>query len=290
MPIFVIHAVGQPSKKVTFEKGPIKVGREPQNHVVLGDKTVSREHAVFERDLSRRWYVACVSETNPVVVDGQMVTRRKYVQDGSEVLVGKEHLVVFCGSEATAAKHLGDTVVKSECQKCHWTGMLGNTGRGAACPDCGSRDLTAGNTYAREHEVDRAKEGATSLMSPGQLGNILGRLKAAKSSRLERADGRAPARQDLSESGTFALGPKAEGTLKLHGFFLIGGGVTVAWDGTQFVAKSAMVFPAMKINGYKRKEAALKSGDVLRVGSNSFRFLVDEPPGASARPPPMKRG
>jgi uncharacterized Zn finger protein (UPF0148 family) len=286
MPILVIHAMGQPSKKIAFAKGPIKVGREPQNQVVLGDHTVSREHAVFERDLSRRWYVACVSETNPIVVDGQMVTKRKYVHEGSEVLVGKEHLLVFCSSEATAAKHLGDTVLKHECPKCHWTGMLCNTGRGVACPDCGSREVTAGNAYAQEQEVDRAKEGVTSLMSPAQLSNILGRLKAAKSSRLERADGRQPARQDLSESATFTLGRKAEGALRLHGFFLIGGGVTVSWDGAQFVVKSAMVFPAMKINGYSRKEAALRSGDVLRVGSNSFRFLVDEGR-SSARPPPM---
>ncbi len=70
-------------------------------------------------------------------------------------------------------------------------------------------------------------------MSPAQLGNILGRLRAAKNSRLERTDGREPSRQDLSETETLALGPKAEGALKLHGFFLIGDGVVV-WDGTRF--------------------------------------------------------
>lgn len=286
MPTFVIHAMGQPSKKVGFDKAPIKVGRDPQNHIVLGDKSVSREHAVFQHDLTRRWYVSCVSETNPIAVDGQMVTKRKLVQEGSEVLVGKEHLIIFCASEATAARHLGATFVKHACQKCGWTGMRQDTARGAACPDCGSREMRADNAYAREQEVEKAKEGVTSLMSAAQLGNILGRLKAAKSGRLERADGREPSRQDLSESETFALGTKAEGALKLHGFFLIGEGVKIAWDGAQFVAKSAMIFPGMKVNGYKRKEAALKSGDILRVGSNSFRFLVDEPRGVSSRPPP----
>jgi DNA-directed RNA polymerase subunit RPC12/RpoP len=253
---------------------------------VLGDQTVSREHAVFQQDLSRRWYVGCVSDTNPVVVDGQMVTKRKYVQEGSEVLVGKEHLVVFCGSEATAARHLGDTFVKHACKTCGWTGMLRSTGRGGACPDCGSREVLAENVYAREKEVGRAVEGATSMMSPAQLGNIVSRIRAAKNSRLERTDGREPARLDLSEDETFALGAKADGARKLFGFLLIGSGVTVAWDGTQFVAKSAMVFPPMKINGYTRKEAALKSGDVLRVGSNRFKFVVEEPR-ASSRPPPM---
>lgn len=287
MPTFVIHAMGQPSKRVSFDKGPIRVGRDPANHLVLGDKTVSREHAVFQQDFSRRWYVSCVSETNPVAVDGQMVTRRKYVQEGSEVLVGKEHLVVFCGSEATAARHLDETVAKNVCQKCGWSGLRRSTERGA-CPDCGSRELISESAYTKEQEVEKAKEGVTSLMSPAQLGNILGRLKAAKQSRLERADGREPGRKDLSESEPLALGAKAEGALKLFGFFLIGGGVTVAWDGTQFVARSAMVFPAMQINGYRRKEAALKHGDVIQVGANRFRFVIEEsaPRGSSVRPPP----
>jgi pSer/pThr/pTyr-binding forkhead associated (FHA) protein len=286
MPTFVIHAIGQPSKKVSFPKGPIRVGREPSNHLVLGDKTVSREHAVFQQDFSRRWYVSCVSETNPVVVDGQMVTRRKYVQEGSEILVGKEHLVVFCASEATAAQHLDEAVARSTCVKCGWAGMRGNAGRGA-CPDCGSRELVSESAYTKEREVEKAKEGVTSLMSPAQLGNILGRLKAAKGSHLERLDGREPGRHDLSESEPIALGAKAEGALKLFGLFVFGGGVTIAWDGSQFVARSRMVFPPMYVNGYRRKEAALKHGDVLRVGSNQLRFVIEEsaPRRPSVRPP-----
>lgn len=288
MPTFVIHAIGQPSKKISFEKGPIKVGRDPACHIVLGDAAVSREHAVFEQDLQRRWYVACISETNPVAVDGQMVTRRKYVQEDSEILIGKDHLLIFCAGEAAASRHFGAAVVKNECQKCGWAGVLRAAGRGAACPDCGARELRPDNSYAKEREVERAKEGATSLMSPAQLGNILGRLKAARQSRIERADGREPTRQDLdiTVSETFTIAPKAAGALKLHGFFLIGRGVTITWDGGQFVARSAMFFPPMRVNGYRQKEAPLRSGDVIRVGSNRFRFVIEEPRGSSSRPPP----
>lgn len=274
MPTFVIHAIGQPSKKISFDKPPVRVGRDPSNHLVLPDQTVSREHAVFQTDLSRRWFVSCVSETNPVVVDGKMVTKRKYIMEGSEILVGKDHLVIFCNNESTAAKHLGAAFVKTKCKMCDWIGMVRSGARNVTCPDCGSTDLLAANVYAKDKEVEKAKEGVTSLMSPSQLAGILGRLKTAKGSRLERADGREPSRKELSESEPAKLSRKEEPALKLFGFIL-GGGVTVTWDGAQFVAESAMWYPSMKVNGFPVKRSNLRHGDVLRVGSNAFRFLVD---------------
>jgi|HubBroStandDraft_6_1064221.scaffolds.fasta_scaffold92746_2 hypothetical protein len=269
MPTFVIHTIGQPSKQITLDKPPIRVGREPKNHLVLGDQTVSREHAIFETDLVRRWYVACVSATNPVVVDGKMVTKRKYLQEGAEILIGKEHLLVFCTNAASAARHLGDTFFKSTCKKCGWSGLLSAATK-PPCPECGAGELVSDSAYTREKPV----EGSTSLMSPAQLGVILGRLKAAKHSRLERVDGREPARRELSESGATALARGEGAGLRLFGLFVFGG-VKVAWDGSQYVATSAMLYPPMKINGTRAKAAALSHGDVIEVGSNHFRFVTE---------------
>jgi pSer/pThr/pTyr-binding forkhead associated (FHA) protein len=269
MPTFVIHTIGQPSKQITLDKPSIRVGRDPKNHLVLGDKTVSREHAIFETDLVHRWYVACVSETNPVVVDGKMVTKRKYVQEGAEILVGKEHLLVFCTSAESAARRLGDSFAKSTCKKCGWSGVLSAATK-PPCPECGAGDLLIDTSYTKEQAV----EGSTSLMSPAQLGVILGRLKAAKGSRIERVDGRDPPRRDLSEAEATVLARGEGAGLRLFGFFVFGQGVTVAWNGTQFVARSAMLYPPMKINGARVKEAALSHGDLIEVGSNHFRFVT----------------
>jgi hypothetical protein len=274
MPTFVIHAVGQPSQKTTIEKAPVKVGRGTENHLVLGDMTVSREHAVFAMDLARRWFVSCVSETNPIVVDGKMVSKRKYVAEGSEILIGKEHLLVFCASDATATRHLGATVGKSTCKKCSWSGMVRAGSGTAACPECGAPDLVAQNAYEKDQAAALAKEGATSLMSPGQLGSFVTRMRAAKRSRLERTDGRDPARTDLSETDPCALKPGKDAPLRLFGLML-GGGITIAWDGVQFVATSAMWYPGMKVNGERTSSAPLKHGDTIWIGSNSFRFVTD---------------
>jgi hypothetical protein len=270
MPTFVIHTIGQPSKQITLDKAPIRVGREPKNHLVLGDKTVSREHAVFETDLVRRWYVGCVSETNPIVVDGKMVTKRKYLQEGAEILIGKEHLLVFCASPASAARHLGDTFFKSTCKKCGWSGLLSAATK-PPCPECGAGELASESAFTKEQPV----EGSTSLMSPAQLGVFLGRLKAAKLSRLERVDGREPSRRELSESEATELARREGAGLQLFGVLVFGRGVTVAWDGSRYVATSAMLYPPMKINGAPTKAAALSHGDVIEVGSNHFRFVTE---------------
>jgi hypothetical protein len=77
MPTFVIHTLGKPSRKTTIARGPIRVGRDPASQLVLGDDTVSRDHAVFDADRAGNWSVACVSATNPIVVDGKLVKQSR---------------------------------------------------------------------------------------------------------------------------------------------------------------------------------------------------------------------
>ena len=72
MPIFIIHALGQPPQKVRVDTPPVRVGREAGNDIVVHDKTVSRDHAMFLVDSAGRWVVSCVSDTNGVVVDGKL--------------------------------------------------------------------------------------------------------------------------------------------------------------------------------------------------------------------------
>ncbi len=277
MPTFVIHALGKPSRKTTLARGPIRVGRDPACQLVLGDDTVSRDHAVFAVDRAGNWSVACVSETNPIVVDGKLVNTSKPVHEGSEILVGRGHLVIFSLSERKAAGYLGEgaSYLKVECPRCQWSGMTRDLGRDASCPDCGGRELRSESAYARDQEVGRAKEGATSLLNPAQLGNVLQRIKTAKQSRLERDDEHGPARKELGERQPVEIARGADAAVRLFGL-TFGGKVRVAWDGARFVASSTVFFPGMKINGVRAKSAPLAHDDVIEIGSNRFRFVTDE--------------
>ena len=42
-----------------------------------------------------------------------------------------------------------------------------------------------------------------------------------------------------------------------------------------FVIHSEVSFPATRINGEKKKRAILRSGDLIEVGKNQFRFVTD---------------
>jgi hypothetical protein len=130
--------------------------------------------------------------------------------------------------------------------------------------------------YSKQTAQQEAVVGDTMHISQDQVRASLKKLKAAKLSRLERIDGHEDRTQktDLSENETIQIGKTPQSTFKLKGFS-IGGGVTVRWRGTHFVAESAMFFPAMKVNGVKSKAAPLNSGDVLEIGGNRFRFVTE---------------
>ena len=108
IPTFLLHALGKPSRKIAIASGPVHVGRDPGSQLVLGDDTVSRDHAVFAADRQGNWTVACVSETNPIVVDGKLVSKSKPMHEGSEILVGRCHLIIFSLSARKAAGYLGE--------------------------------------------------------------------------------------------------------------------------------------------------------------------------------------
>jgi Zn finger protein HypA/HybF involved in hydrogenase expression len=276
MPTFVLHALGKSTKKVSLQKPSIKVGRDPDNDLVLGDSTVSRQHATFKMDAAGRWYVSCLSETNPIVVNGAQVTKRKYVHEGSEILIGKESLVIFSSNDKSAQAYLNqtDAMIKAECRTCQWAGLVRAGHKKASCPDCGSTDMVVANAYAKADEIERAKEGATALMSPGAVGDFLKRLKVAKRSRIERTDGREPTTRPLSEDTPLLLSRAKDAPLRLFGFTL-GGSVVIEWEGTHFVVTSTVFFPAMRVNGEKTRSSALKHNDRIVVGQNQFRFLTD---------------
>ena len=76
----------------------------------------------------------------------------------------------------------------------------------------------------------------------------------------------------LAENASFVLGKDPGAALRLAGFVF--GRVVVAWDGSRYVATSALSLASMKVNGKKAKVVKLAGGDVLEVGSNRFRFVT----------------
>lgn len=278
MPVFVIHALAQPAKKLTASQDTITVGRDNTATIVLQGKTVSRRHAIFQADPHGRWAVRCLSATNAIVVDGALTTASAFVSEGSEVLIGTEYLLIFSDNEHTASQYLGSSSYfsKSQCVRCSWRGMISTLRRAPICPKCGGTDLKSEHEYQRPTAQADGPQGPTTAVSPSEVKARLNKLKAARRSRLERVDGKAlgAGKRDLNEDDTVRLAKDERAEFPISGF-MWGKGVEVAWDGEAYRARSLMVFPGMKINGVKHKETRLRNGDIVEVGSNRFRFVTE---------------
>lgn len=279
MPTIVIHSMGHPAQKTNLALRSIRVGRDPEvNDVVLPGLTVSREHAVLSLNADGRWYVQCLAAKNPIVVDGALTDTGALLSEGSEILVGTEYLLLFALTEAAAQQFMGLTshFAKAECRDCHWIGMVSTLRRDLACPRCGGRGVVPETVYRRDVASAQAEEGVTKAVDQKDVRVELARLRAAKRSHIERLDEGDPGvrRRDLNESEPLRFGKTTDCPMKLGGF-LWGDGFEVAWDGQQFVARSRMTFPALKVNGVSTRVASLSNGDVLSVGSNRFKLVME---------------
>ncbi len=277
MPVFVIHAMGKEPRKAVFDGSTVHAGRNQDNELVLPGATVSRRHAVFTLGGDGGWTVSCASETNPIVVDGQLVRAEAPVADGTEILIGAEFLVVFVRREGEAFKFMGGRSVyaRSQCDDCGWSGMLSALRMAPICPACGSSKVKRRDKYDRGEAQMEAMRGSTEHVDVGEVRRHLEQLKAAKRSRLERVDNEGgPRKLDLNETETVLIAKKGGGPMKLFGM-IMGGGLEIAWDGRAFVLLSDVSFPSMKVNGEKTSRVRLKSGDLIEVGKNRFRYITE---------------
>lgn len=75
--------------ELTQDESPFRIGRRPENTLVLPDRTVSREHAMLQYDERRRcWVLHNLSQTNPVIINDKSIDRPVVLFDGDEVRVG----------------------------------------------------------------------------------------------------------------------------------------------------------------------------------------------------------
>jgi pSer/pThr/pTyr-binding forkhead associated (FHA) protein len=276
MPVFIIYALGQTPQKVRADSPPVRVGREASNDLVIRDKTVSREHAMFLTNPEGHWVVSCVSDTNGVVVDGKLTRSGAPVKEGSQILIGAEHLVVFSENEITAKEYLGaaGAYSRGECATCHWKGMISTLRRNMSCPRCGGHEFLGLDRYESADAPQFPVDSPTRTTNLQEVKEIWNRLYQAKRSSIERLDGRDElgARVALQEDTVFELSKTKKAQIKLRG--LVIGIARLGWDGDRWVLHSQMTYPSCRVNGEKVRDAPLKSGDVIEIGSNKLRFVV----------------
>jgi adenylate cyclase len=84
-----------------LEGDEVRVGRTPDNQVILVDPSVSRRHAVLKRD-GERWFVEDQGSTNGVQLNGSPV-KRSAVAEGDRIKIGIFELFVGADGYTTTA-------------------------------------------------------------------------------------------------------------------------------------------------------------------------------------------
>lgn len=274
MPAFLVYRLGLPMRRVTIDTPPIRVGRDPENDIVVANDTVSREHAAFMQDERRQWHVSCVSGSNPIVVDGLLVATSAPVSDMAEVVVGNDCLIVFVLNPANAS-HLMEhrQLQQVVCQRCWWTGMASAFRQDSPCPRCGATTVEPAEAPA---DVDAAmlnETAGTRVMTEVEVRSSARVIRDAKRAVLVCIDGRG-GRRVLAEAEPTRVS-KTSTELPLQGFWLMGDGFTLAWDGHTWNLQSEMFWPGVKVNGVSTRATRLRVGDVIEVGRNRYELTTE---------------
>ncbi len=72
------------AKEFQFSEGPISIGRAPGNHVLLPDRTVSKQHAVIFVSDDGKWMVGDLNSANKTYLNGEAV-RKAEIKTGDSI-------------------------------------------------------------------------------------------------------------------------------------------------------------------------------------------------------------
>lgn len=86
MPFLEILNGPESGTRFDLDHDTIFLGRDPNNHCVLGDRTVSRKHAVINRS-GETWVVSDLKSRKGILVNGEKVQETP-LEEGDEITLG----------------------------------------------------------------------------------------------------------------------------------------------------------------------------------------------------------
>ena len=123
MPLFIDSS----GKEIALASGPVKIGREPDNHIVISDSSVSRYHATISVGPTAA-VLTDNGSSNGTYVANQRVSTARVLNEGDRVRFGDVEFRFRAGGRKPP---VGRAI---PCEVCH--GLVAPTL--SACPHCGT--------------------------------------------------------------------------------------------------------------------------------------------------------
>ena len=91
-------------KRFVLDMSPLRIGRGPENHIVLEGDSVSRRHVHFEQR-SSTWYAVDDGSTNGTYVNDDQIARECALANGDRVKIGPTIFKYLSGTDVESQYH-----------------------------------------------------------------------------------------------------------------------------------------------------------------------------------------
>jgi pSer/pThr/pTyr-binding forkhead associated (FHA) protein len=249
-PVLVLRFKDREMGRWEMDRPRLRVGRTPDNDIVIDNLAVSRLHALIEEEKGDYFIKDCDS-LNGIEVNGERVKRRRLI-DGDEVSIAK-HTILFrvpsghAVVEAEEKAGFDQTMIFS--RSAVTPGPLNAPGR----PERTPAPAGAGRP--------RADVNATVAVA----------TVAVRRPRLVARDEFGERVIEVGEGG-LAIGSDENADIRIEGMFVAGKHARIVVDGGRVVLQKLAGLRPVKVGGKAVREIELKDNDEIQIGNESFVF------------------
>jgi len=247
-PVLVLRFKDREMGRWEMDRPRLRVGRTPDNDIVIDNLAVSRLHALIEEEKGEYFIKDCDS-LNGIEVNGERVKRRR-LADGDEVSIAK-HTILFRVPS-------GHTVVEAEETKAGFDQTM-IFSRSAVTPGPMSAPARPDRTPAPAGAEHARGESTTSVAVATHRPRLVARDEFG-----ERVI-------EVGEGG-LAIGSDENADIRIEGMFVAGKHARIVVDGGRIVLQKLAGLRPVKVGGKAVREIELKDNDEIQIGNESFVY------------------
>jgi pSer/pThr/pTyr-binding forkhead associated (FHA) protein len=249
-PVLVLRLKDREIGRWEMDRPRLRVGRTPDNDIVIDNLAVSRLHALIEEEKGE-YYVKDCESLNGVEVNGERIKRRR-LEDGDVISIAK-HMLLFRVPS-------GHAVVEAE-EKAGFdqTMIFSRSAVTPASTNAPARSDRAQTPAAIVSERPRADINATAVVT------------AVRRPRLVSRDASGERVIEVGENG-IAIGSDENADIRIEGMFVAGKHARIVVEGGRIVLQKLAGLRPVKVGGKTIREIELKDNDEIQIGNESFVF------------------
>jgi pSer/pThr/pTyr-binding forkhead associated (FHA) protein len=252
-PLLVLRFKDREIGRWEMDRARLRVGRTPDNDIVIDNLAVSRLHALIEEEKGEYFIKDCDS-LNGVEVNGERVKRHR-LEDGDEISIAK-HTILFRVPS-------GHAMVEPDENKAGFDQTM-IFSRSAITPAPMNAAPRPERTPAPAG-AERPRADVNSTMAVNAV------AVATRRPRLVARDEFGERVIEVGENG-IAIGSDENADIRIEGMFVAGKHARIVVEGSRIVLQKLAGLRPVKVGGKAIREIELKDNDEIQIGHESFVF------------------